>query len=229
MALSRSNQPVPLYEQAYQALRNAILRGDFAPGDRLVEHQLAEKLRVSRTPIREAMRQIQRERLAVVDANGGLCVAQLSPADILQLYDCRIALERVSVAGACRNATAAHLQTIDLVLTQIENATQGKLFTLDPARLFELNTRFHRLLAEASGNSWLVMVLDQILDKIILFRVQLLRNSTEIQDIHAEHRQIYEAIARRDTGTAVDAITAHLLADQERGLRLIQNLEQSHA
>ena len=98
-------QPIPrvqsLHEQTYVALRTAILSGELASGERLVESQLAVTLKVSRTPIREAIRQLQRDNLVIADDNGGLCVTQLSATDAGHLYDCRMGLEELAVAQAC--------------------------------------------------------------------------------------------------------------------------------
>ena len=92
--MTLSSQPLQrsksLQEQTYQALRASILLGELAPGDRLVEKEIAQRLQVSRTPIREAMRQLQQEALVTADGNGGLRVTTISIADAVQLYDCRI-------------------------------------------------------------------------------------------------------------------------------------------
>jgi DNA-binding GntR family transcriptional regulator len=212
----------PLHEQTYQALRAAILSGELNPGERLVETQLADKLQVSRTPIREAMRQLQRESLVTTDRNGGLCVTKISIADTTQLYDCRIALEQLSVAGACRNANLLQLKNLEQVLIWEENAIANNRRENSLGAL-ENNTYFHHFLAEISGNIWLVSLLDQILDKISLLRVQMFYEERDIKFIHLEHLQVYEAIARRDSEAAVKAISSHLLASKERVLQRLKS------
>ena len=223
----QSKRPKPLYEQAYEKLRMAILSGEMVPGQRLVESSLAERLAVSRTPIREAMRQLQLEGLLQLDQQGGLSVTQFSPTDISHLYECRIALERVAVSGACRHATPLQIKRIDLVLTQIEAALYDQALKLDRNQFLSLNRQFHRQIAESSGNPWLLTLLDQVLDKILLFRVQLHREDADVREMHEQHRQIYTAIAHRDIEQGVHLISRHLLADQERGLIRLQALERS--
>jgi DNA-binding GntR family transcriptional regulator len=220
-----SKRTKPLYEQTYEALRAAILRGEILPGERLIESNLAERLAVSRTPIREALRQLQLEGLVQVDNHGGLSVTRFAPADIVHLYECRIALERVAVSGACRHATELEIRAIDMVLTQIESAIYDHALKLDRQQILDLNRKFHRLIAESSGNKWLITLLEQVLDKILLFRVQLHRVDTDVREMHVQHRQIYTAIVHRDIEKAVHLITAHLMTDQERGLRRLQALE----
>ncbi len=90
-------RPQSLREQTYQVLRASILSGELGAGSRLVEAQIAEKLQVSRTPIREALQQLQKEQLIVTDKNGNLRVISFSPEDARHLYRCRLALEQESV------------------------------------------------------------------------------------------------------------------------------------
>jgi DNA-binding GntR family transcriptional regulator/transposase-like protein len=212
----------PLYEQTYLALRTAILSGEIVVGERLIETQLAERFQVSRTPVREAIRRLQQESLVTFDPEGGLCVVELSLNDAIKLYECRIALEQLAVAGACQYATPEQLKDIEMSLLEAETLeSQGKL-ALDSAQLLELNCRFHRLIAQYSGNPWLVSILDQISNQITLLRIQTLRGQAEVHDIHAEHRYIYNAIVQGQIEDAVQQVTHHLLTSQQRIVQLFQ-------
>ena len=93
-------RPQSLREQTYQVLRSAILSGELVAGSRLVETQIAEKLQVSRTPIREALQQLHKEQLIVIDINGNLRVVSFSTDDAKHLYRCRSVLEQESVLEA---------------------------------------------------------------------------------------------------------------------------------
>lgn len=215
-----------LQEQAYQALRTAILSGELAPGQRLVETQLAKKLQVSRTPIREAIRLLQHENLATINPNGILRVATISMTDAVHLYDCRIALEQLSVIGACQNATESQLQDIEVMVKQAEKRVQSKPSQLTTFRLLDLDYRFHRLLAQSSGNPWLVSLLDQVFDKMQLLRIQTTKNNPDVLEIRTEHRLIYEPVRSRNPEAAVQAIKKHLTASKERVIREVQQLQQ---
>lgn len=215
-----------LQEQTYHALRAAILSGEIAPGQRLVETHLAKKLQVSRTPIREAIRQLQREDLVTTDPDNLLRVATISTTDAIQLYHCRIALEQLSVAEACKNATDSQLQDLNLMVMKAEKLVLGKPSQLTNFQLLDLDYRFHRLLAESSGNLWLMSLLDQVFDKMALLRIQTTQNNREVLEIRTEHRRIYEAVAQRDSEAAVQAIKNHLVASIERVAREMQNLQQ---
>ncbi len=216
-----------LHEQTYQALRASILRGELAPGERLVETQLAQQLQVSRTPIREAIRQLQKEGLVTADASGGLCVTMLSTADAVQLYDCRMALEQLSVLGACDHATDAQLGRLEQSVAQAEAASQKPPSQDHFVELLALDYQFHRLIAESSGNQCLVSLLDQVFDKMALLRIQTTRHNPKVLEIRLEHRQIFETIARRDQAAAVQAIQAHLGSSRIRVSQAIEHLRQA--
>jgi DNA-binding GntR family transcriptional regulator len=213
-----------LQAQAYQALRAAILSGELPSGTRLVETQLAKQLQVSRTPIREAIRQLQQENLVTSDIAGTLRVATLSMQDAVQLYTCRIALEQLSVAGACENATSEELDNLhQLVLT----AEQSDRENSTHAQLLDLDYQFHRSIARSSKNLWLVSLLDQVFDQMALLRIQTLQKNPKVLEIRKEHREIYTAIASRSPEQATQMVMTHLNASRDRVLREIERMRQS--
>jgi DNA-binding GntR family transcriptional regulator len=225
-----------LYEQTYLALRSAILSGAIAADERLIETQLADQLEVSRTPVREAIRRLQQESLIQMDSDGGLYIVKLSLTDAIKLYDCRIALERLAVLEACEHATSHHLQCIEQNLVVAEAAAEAAAETrqsgygkptVDSIRLLELSCEFHQLIAKSSGNAWIVSLLDQISQKITLIRVQTLKGLDQLLDIDTEHRQIYEAIARRDSAAAEQQMVNHLRASQARIVEVFQQAESA--
>jgi DNA-binding GntR family transcriptional regulator len=199
-----------------------ILSGELSPGQRLVEAQLARDLQVSRTPIREALAQLQRESLVMTDSNQGLQVATFSAEDAAQLYECRIALEQVSVKAACENVTAAQLRKLHRLVQKSEKLTETKPSQLLNFQLLELDYQFHRLIAEMSGNLWLQGMLDQIFDKMMLLRIQTIQQNQSVLDVRTEHLYIYEAIAQRNSEVAVDAVISHLKAAKQRVVQELQ-------
>lgn len=220
------NRGKSLYEQVYQALRSAILTGSLAPGDRLVETQLAEWLQVSRTPLREALRQLQQDGLVTADVSGGLRVTTITADDAEELYDCRLALEALAVAGACRHAKPEHLQAIEACVTQAEGATANSHGSLDPEKLLNVDYQFHHLIAESSGNRRLVSLLDTLFDAMALLRIQTLQQNPNVLDIRLEHRQIYQAILSGDSDAAVAAMSHHLRASK---IRVVNEIEAAQA
>lgn len=215
-----------LYEQVYEALRVSILSGELAPGNRLVETQLADWLKVSRTPLREALRQLQQEGLVTADASGGLRVTTISIADAIELYDCRLALEQVAVTGACENATQSQIRQLEAFVAQAEKLSQKRFKKTSYLQMLDLDYQFHHLIAESSSNKRLVSLLDQLFDAMALLRIQTLQHNPEVLDIRLEHRQIFEAIANRDSHMAAVAVKTHLTASKERVVREIEAFQR---
>lgn len=214
-----------LYEQTYQALRTAILSGELATGTRLIETQIATALQISRTPVREALRQLQQEGLVVADENG-LRVTILSVEDANQLYDCRIALEQLSVSAACQNASSEQLSKLTQLVQKAEKIFEQPQHGLTPYQLLDMDYQFHRTIAESSGNQWLVSLLDQVFDKMALLRIRTTQHNPRVLEIRQEHRRICQAICDRDTAIAVAAIRNHLMESKTRVLSEIQQLPQ---
>jgi len=215
-----------LQEQAYQALRTAILSGELLPGQRLVETQLAQMLQVSRTPIREALRQLQIGDLAV-DDQGVMKVATFTSEDAKKLYECRLALENVSVNEACQKISDRQLTQIERLIQKAEKLLSAKPTKLTTFQLLDLDYQFHRTIAQGSNNEWLVGLLDQLFDKMILLRIQTLLNNPTVLEVRWEHRQIYDAIAQRNSKKAIQAIQEHLVASQARVVHELEQIQQS--
>lgn len=215
-----------LHEQVYQALRTAVLTGELAPGDRLVETQLADWLQVSRTPLREALRQLQQEGLVTADTSGGLRVTTISAIDARELYDCRLALEELAIAGACVHATAAQLKQIEAFVTEAEalNTNAGSLPSHQ--KLLDLDYQFHRLIAESSRNKRLISLLDTLFNAMALLRIQTLKQNPNVLEIRLEHRQIYQALLTRDPVIAAETMRSHLTASKAR---VVQEIEACQA
>ena len=223
------SNPLPrrasLHEQTYQTLRTSILSGELAPDERLVETQLAKQLEVSRTPIREALRQLQREGLVTMDTSGGLRVISVSVADAVHLYDCRMALEQAAVREACLHASDRTLEDLQQSIAQAERAVQRAASTLNTFEMLNLDYQFHRQIAESTGNPWLTDLLDRVFDKMMLLRVQTTRHNPKVLDICSEHRQICAAIASREPDTAIAAIETHLNASKTRVVQALKALQ----
>ena len=213
IAIQRSKS---LREQVYQALRQIILTGDIASGERIVETKLAKQLNVSRTPIREAIGQLQREKLIVSNPNGGFRVATMSIKDAIQLYDCRIALEQVSVKDACELVNSPNLEQLEQYVVSAEKLAESNTGKANSFELLELDYQFHHLMAEISDNQWLLALLEQVFDKMALLRVQTTQHNPQVLEIRLEHRQIFEAIANRNVDLAKKSIEQHLTASKAR-------------
>ena len=228
-----------LFSKTYLALRQEILSGKLVSGESLIEQTLANRFKVSRTPIREAIRQLQQEGLIESDRGGGLRVTVITIADAIHLYDCRLGLEQVAAMGACENATPAQLEDLQDCLAQANLA--DPIVTGDTARSglsdkgddnsdelenrLQIDQSFHRLLAESSGNPQLADLLDQVFSKMALLRLTTTYQSPDVLEIWAEHERIVEAILQRDSQAAAIAVRNHLVASKARVVQALQGLK----
>jgi DNA-binding GntR family transcriptional regulator len=193
-------------------------------GERLIETQLAQRFQVSRTPIREAIALLEHENLAQVDENGILRVTKISAKDVSQLYDCRLALEKLSVQGVALNATSEQLQELNSLVVKAEEVFQSN-GNRSHLELLDLDYQFHHLLAQSSGNPWLVSLLEQVFDKMLLLRIQTMKRNPQVLEVRVEHRRIYDAIAKHDPTEAMEAIAEHLTAAKIRVVNEVYQID----
>ncbi|MCK9913319.1 GntR family transcriptional regulator [Microbacteriaceae bacterium K1510] len=208
---------VPLFDQIHAVLWEKICSGEIAPKSRLKDIDWARRLRVSRTPVREAMRKMQQDGVLIPLQQGGYEVRTVNRSDLIDLYRCRGALEALAAedaASACTSAAAATLQNL------IEEC-DAAIDTGDLERVFTLNTEFHTAILEMSSNVHLKTLCGGLQRMILFYRKALLRlaSTDEVdrnQYLHrlrakqAHHRAILDAMKRRDGRAAGQLMQAHL-------------------
>lgn len=230
MKLDLSLQPIAkaksLQEQTYRVIRDSILSGEIFPGTKIIETQLAKQLQVSRTPVREAIRQLQRENLLVADHSGGVRVTVVSAQDAQQLYDCRIALEELAVKQVCQTATPNQIHRIAKWVDQAESLLQQEFSSKTTAQMLEIDYQFHLAIAEITGNQWLILLLDQVFDQMKLLRIQTTIHNPRVLEIRGEHRQLYEAIAQKNVSLAVKCLRNHLIASKQRVVKELNQIAE---
>jgi len=207
----------PLYERVYRVLRNALLTGKLEPGERLTETGVAQWLGVSRTPVREAFRQLQKECLIDTDDNGRIMVPEPDEAELRDLYTCRISLETTAAGRAAEQLTPETVARLEMALKASERAiAEG-----DIPEALRLSMEFHRCLIEAAGNRWLVDLLRIVWDRITLMRASILRQGVYNREVIAEHWAILDALRAGDAARAVKTLARHLENDLNRYLQLL--------
>ena len=139
------NEYLPLRDVVFETLRAAILKGDLKPGERLMEIQLAEKLGVSRTPIREAIRMLEQEGLAVTMPRKGAEVARMTLKDMENVLEIRASLDELAARLACDRITDGQLAR----LREVKDAFTESTATGDVRHLAEADVRFHDIIYEA--------------------------------------------------------------------------------
>ena len=188
---------------AYEMILEAIDRGTFKPGDRLVESDLAERFGVSRTPIREALQRLETQSLLTRDGRS-LIVASLDHNQIAQLYVVRTELEALAARLAAQHATPQEISVLrDFV--EEDRALLGK-----PEAMARADRRFHIQIHLASHNQYLVQQLDLVHRSMALMATTSLAAEGRGEVALAEHGRIVDAIERGDGDAAYSELVSHL-------------------
>ena len=156
------NAYLPLRDVVFHTLREAILKGDLKPGERLMELQLAAKLGVSRTPIREAIRMLEQEGLAVTMPRKGAEVAKMTLKDMEDVLEIREALDELAVRIACEKITEEQLKKLIAVKEEFEANTKSG----DLKKIAESDVLFHDIIYMATGNPKLVTMLNNLREQV---------------------------------------------------------------
>lgn len=205
-----------LVDEASQRLREAILDGGLAAGARLRQTDLAERLGISRTPIREALVRLREEGLLELLPRGGVRVTPLDPDEAVALYDLREVLDGLAARLAAGRRAAAGLTRLERALGRMATSVERG----DPTHWFPAHVLFHEEIMRAAGNSHLARLAAVVRLSIRQFHPVLLQTATRLADANREHRQIFEAIAARDPQAAERAARAHIAAAREIALKL---------
>ena len=202
-----SRQAAPLRHLVQEALRREIATGRLSPGQRLVEQQLCNALDVSRTVLREALRQLEAEGLVELIPHRGAAVASVDLDEARQIYEVRGALETLAVAGFVIHATDADLRELRVVLRELEEAEQGEPTGQD---LLALKKRFYDVLLDGCGNDVIRQLIGQLNNRISFLRSISLSRTGRLSGTVREIRAIVEALERRDGEAAQAAARIHV-------------------
>jgi DNA-binding GntR family transcriptional regulator len=194
--------------QVAEHLRGEILAAKLPPGARLLQDEEARRLGVSRTPVREAFKQLEAERLIELIPNRGAVVSRLSSDAVRDLYFIRSHVESLAVSEAAQKVTPVDLEEIDDILRVSEGLSPGG----DRAELLALNKRFHFRIYEASRLPPLVSIISSLWAPIEAVRAAYVSVSTLAGHAVDEHRRLYEALQRRDGDAAGELTRRHILA-----------------
>ncbi len=212
----------PLYDQIYEILWEKILGLEIVAGARLRDIEWAEKLEVSRTPVREALRKLQKDGVLEPVGHGRYVLKRISPTELRALYRCRAVLEALAVQDL-----KGHLKPRDVAaLSTLVEKTQAALEAGDFRSAFQLNTEFHQRLTTLSGNTYLMLLLDNI-RRLILYARSTLRTLIEQSDslsgLYAAHLgrgqsyhvAIVDALKAEDYAGAAKSMEQHLFQTAE--------------
>ncbi len=198
---------LPLRDVVFNTLREAILKGELKPGERLMELQLAAKLGVSRTPIREAIRMLEQEGLAVTYPRKGAEVAKMTEKDMEDVLKIRKALDELAVQLACDKITEQQLRQLRMAMREFEDSTRGR----NVKKVAQADVDFHDAIYRAADNPKLVTLLNNLREQMYRYRVEYLKDEAAYPTLIAEHKEIYEGLSRRDKELVVQAMGRHVM------------------
>jgi DNA-binding GntR family transcriptional regulator len=205
-----------LAEQAYAKLHAAIQNGEFAPGGRLMEADVAKWLKMSRTPARDALRRLENEGLLVHEPRFGLVIASLDYRAVVELYMMREVLEATAAGFAARHASDFEISQLT-ELVEEEKTLQG-----DYEALARHNKRFHTALHRAAHNRYLLRSLNTVADSMGLLGRSLMTIPERAKSALDEHTQIVRAIEDHDQKAAEGAARAHVRTAMRERLKIFE-------
>ena len=182
------NEYLPLRDVVFQTLRQAILKGELKPGERLMEIQLAQKLGVSRTPRK------------------GAEVAEITIKDLEDVLEVRAALEELAVCDACENITEEQI----LALKEAADNFQAALESDDLVKCAETDMAFHEIIYSATNNKRLLQILNNLREQMYRYRMEYLKEPGTHKLLLKEHEAIYSALKKHDKAEAGSAIRIHI-------------------
>ena len=196
----------PLRELVCEHIREAIISGVFSPGERLMEIQMADEMGVSRTPVREAIRMLEKEGFVVMIPRRGTYVSNMSIKDINDVYEIRISLDTLAAGLAAERITDGELEELQCLLVKIGEAIESN----NMAKIVEADIEFHDVLYKASRNERLRNIINNLREQITVIRGVSMRYPGRLKDTQEEHRRLVESIAARNVEKSQEAARIHL-------------------
>ncbi|MEC1582793.1 GntR family transcriptional regulator [Bacillus subtilis] len=206
------DKPTPYYLQFYNQLKKMIFNGTFKPGERINETQLAKSFGVSRSPIREAMRLLEKDGLLKADDRNGFSITSLTAKDVDEIYKIRIPLEQLAVELVIDEADEEELTILEKQLEETEKAIHNGT---EDTEIIRLNQKFHELLVDFSHNRHLKNLLEHVNDLIHFCRILNYTGDHRAETILREHRRIFEEVKKKNKEAAKQYVLAHFNHDCE--------------
>ncbi len=197
---------LPLRDVVFNTLREAILKGELQPGERLMELQLASKLGVSRTPIREAIRMLEQEGLAVTVPRKGAEVARMTLKDMEDVLEIREALDELAAQIACERISSEQMNRLMDTKKEFERI----LASGEVKEIADVDVKFHDIIYEATDNAKLVYLLNNLREQLFRYRVEYLKNPENYPALIQEHEAIVSALEARDKAKVTEAMHEHV-------------------
>ena len=200
------NEYLPLRDGVFNTFRQAILRGELKPGERLMEIQLANKLGVSRTPIREALRKLELEGLVNMVPRKGAEVADITEKSLRDVLEVRKALEELSVQLACEKITEEEIEELKRAAERFKDTLDDQ----DVTKIAEADVAFHDIIYTATDNQKLILLLNNLREQMYRYRVEYLKKEEAYPQLIAEHEELIDNISKRNKEEATRIMCEHI-------------------
>lgn len=200
------NEYLPLRDVVFNTLRQAILKGELEPGERLMEIQLAERLGVSRTPIREAIRKLELEGLVLMIPRKGAEVARISEKSLRDVLEVRRSLEELAIELACRRMGEEEVKT----LAEAQNEFRAAVLNGDAMKIAETDEAYHDVIYGGTGNDRLVQILNNLREQMYRYRLEYIKDEDKRKILLLEHDKILTAVRQRHVEEAKEAMREHI-------------------
>jgi DNA-binding GntR family transcriptional regulator len=206
-----------LQEEVYESLKKSILHGKLKPGQHLIEEQLAKRLGISRTPVREAFHKLEKDELVTRLPKGGFAVREFTKEDVEEIFGIRSALESYAAYLATLHMAPDKISILEKKMNESEDALEKG----DDDKAVQLNTEFHDLLYKSCKSKKLVEMINTFRDYFYRYRSALLHIQDGISSSNKDHRQMLEAMKKKNPRLAERLVRKHLARGKELVLREI--------
>ena len=203
-------------EAAYDALLSSIREGHFAPGDRLREEDVALRLSLSRTPVREALRRLEADGIVEHRPRIGAVIRKLDHGEVVELYEMRIVLERTAAELAAKHGSEAEFDALEGLNAEIAGEKSNR------AKAAAINQRFHRSIYLAGRNRFLIDSARALNNSLLLLGPTTFTDDDRIDVVVAQHQEIIDALRAGDSKAAGAAAEVHLQTSMRHRLQAIQ-------
>ncbi|MCD6384944.1 GntR family transcriptional regulator [Candidatus Sumerlaeota bacterium] len=208
----------PLRKDITRLLRNAIIRGELSPGERLIEPEIADKLGVSRTPVREALLKLESEGFVKFIPRKGAVVAPYSIKDVSEIYELLIELESLAAKKATPFMTPEHLEQIISLEQRFENAT-------DHMEKSEANSAFHQYYINLCGNELLRDIVSSLNQKLDRYRMLVFADRRRVSSGLLEHKKIIESFQKKNASLVARLVRRHLDASRKTLISTLKKIK----
>lgn len=197
---------LPLRDVVFKKLRRAILLEELKAGERLTEIHLADKLGVSRTPIREAIRKLELEGLVIMVPRRGAVVAEITERSLKDVLEVRRVLDMLSAELACDRIDEEGKRALENACIAFEEAVKSG----DLREIAQKDVELHNIIVEATGNCVLQQMISSLSEQMYRYRVKYLKDESRYEMLLKEHQKIYESIICRDKKLAAKFAKEHI-------------------